>query len=71
MTTKDLIPIKDAPNVIPFAEKTLRNWRSQGLYPEIFVKFGGKVLVDLAEVERIIERQKDAARDQSRRLGLD
>jgi len=68
---KDLIPIARAPEKIPIAEKTLRNWRCQGIYPQIFVKLGGKVFVDLSEFEKIIQRQKEAALDQSRRLGLD
>lgn len=59
MTTKDLIPIKDAPKCLPFAEKTLRNWRSQGLYPKLFVKLGGKVFINLAEFEKLVERQKN------------
>ena len=66
----DLIPIGKAPEKIPIAVKTLRNWRSQGLYPQIFVKIGGKVFVDLGEFEMIIQKEKKATRDQVRRLRL-
>lgn len=51
---KDLIPIARAPEKIPIAEKTLRNWRCQGIYPQIFVKLGGKVFIDLGEFKRFI-----------------
>ena len=67
---ENLVPISDAPGKVHIAEKTLRNWRCQGLYPQIFVKLGGKVFVDISEIEKIIQGQKDAALDQSRRLGL-
>jgi hypothetical protein len=70
-TIKDLIPIARAPEKIPIAEKTLRNWRCQGIYPQIFVKLCGKVFIDLGELKKFIYRQKEAARDRSRRLGLD
>lgn len=68
---ENLVHISDAPGKIHIAEKTLRNWRCQGLYPQIFVKLGGKVFVDIGEIEKIIQVQKDAALEQSRRLGLD
>jgi hypothetical protein len=55
---EQLVPIKEAPNHIPYAEKTLRNWRNQGNYPQLFVKFGGKVFVDLKEAEKMLEEQK-------------
>ena len=68
---ENLVPISDAPEKVHIAEKTLRNWRCQGFYPQIFVKLGGKVFVDISEIEQIIKRQKKVARDQLRRLGLD
>jgi len=68
---ENLVHISDAPGKIRIAEKTLRNWRCQGLYPQIFVKLGGKVFVDIGEIEKIIQGQKEAAVEQSRRLGLD
>ena len=56
---KNLVPISKAPEIILVAEKTLRNWRSQGRYQQIFIKLGGKVFVDLQEVMQIIEDQKE------------
>ena len=67
---ENLVPISDAPAKLQFAEKTLRNWRSQGLYPQIFVKLGGKVFIDISEIEKIIQGQKSAALEKSRKLGL-
>lgn len=67
----NLIPIKEAPEKLPFAEKTLRNWRSQGVYPQMFVKLGGKVFIDLDELDKIIQAQKDKAIEQAKRLNLD
>jgi len=51
---KDLIPIGRAPEKIPIAEKTLHNWRCQGVYPEFFVKLSRKVFIDLGEFKRFI-----------------
>ena len=65
-----LVPISKAPSVLSIAEKTLRNWRAQGRYPQIFVKLGGKVFINLEEVVKIIERQAEVARNTSKRLGL-
>jgi hypothetical protein len=62
MSFKNLIPLKDAPKVIPYAEKTLRNWRYQGIYPQIFMKLGGKVFVDLDALSNIITEQQKKAK---------
>lgn len=59
-TFKNMLPLRDASKVIKLSERTLRNWRSQGKYPEIFVKFGGKVFVDMSIVGKIIESEKAA-----------
>jgi len=67
----NMVSISEAPNKIPFAEKTLRNWRFQGKYSQIFVKFGGKVFVNLDEVEKILDLKKEKAIKQAKRLGLD
>lgn len=67
---RNLVPIAEAPGHFPVAEKTLRNWRFQGLYPGLFVKLGGKVFVDLSELVRIVSVQKDEALSRVKRLGL-
>jgi len=59
---ENIIPISDVPNKIPIAEKTLRNWRYNGKYPQIFVKLGGKVFVDLKELAAIITKQQEKAK---------
>ncbi len=64
------MPINEVSEHIALSEKTLRNWRCQGRYPEIFVKLGGKVFVDLKELAGIIEYQQERTKTQSRRLGL-
>jgi len=69
--TANLIHIKKAPAHIPFAEKTLRNWRSEGRYLQMFVKIGGKVFVDLDEYEKIIQAQKEEANEKRNRFNLD
>jgi hypothetical protein len=55
MNFKRFVTIKEAAKLVPVAEKTFRNWRSQGLYPNLFSKIGGKVLVDLLELENILQ----------------
>ena len=69
---ENLVPISEVPNRISnkISEKTLRNWRVKGMYPQMYVKLGGKVFVDISEIYRIIQAQKDQAYEQSRRLGL-
>ncbi len=67
---ENIIPIAKAPERISIAEKTLRNWRSQGLYPQIFVKLGGKVFIDLGEFAKIVIAQKEKAIAKAKRLGL-
>ena len=58
---ENIIPIADVPNIIPIAEKTLRNWRYKRKYPQIFIKIGGKVFVDLKELAKIAsDQQKEA-----------
>lgn len=68
---ENIIPIAEAPGKISIAEKTLRNWRSQGLYPQLFIKLGGKVFVDLSELAKIVTLQKEEAVEKMKRLGLE
>lgn len=66
----NLVSIEEAAEKLGVTPKTIRNWRHQGLYRERFVKFGGRLRIDMGEFEKDAQRQKEAARDQSRRLGL-
>ena len=59
---ENIIPITEVPTKIPIAEKTLRNWRYKGVYPQIFVKLGGKVFVDLEELAKIVAVQQKKAK---------
>ncbi|QTA78523.1 putative DNA binding domain-containing protein [Desulfonema limicola] len=68
---ENIIPISEAPEKISIAEKTLRNWRSQGIYPQLFIKLGGKVFVDLSELAKIVTLQKEEAVEKMKRLGLE
>jgi hypothetical protein len=67
---ENLCPISKAPKKTQFAEKTLRNWRCQGRFPNLFVKIGGKVFVDLLEFENIIRDQKKKAAELVRKQGF-
>lgn len=69
-TFSKLVHIAEAPEIIGVAEKTLRNWRAQGKYPQIFVKLGGRVFVNLEEIAMIIERQTEKAIEDAKRMGL-
>ena len=59
-TFENMVTLKDASKMIKLSERTLRNWRSQGKYPEIFVKFGGRVYVDMTMVKAMIEKDRTA-----------
>lgn len=69
---EDLVLLKDAPRDLglPISVKTLRNWRSQRLYPCLFVKVGGSVFLRKSELERIIQEQLDEQMQEARRLNL-
>ena len=66
----NVVPLKDVPKRICIAEKTLRNWRCKGVHAHIFVKLGGKVFVNLDELNQIVADQVSEAKKQARRLGL-
>lgn len=57
-----LVKLKDAHNHVPFKEKTLRNWRSQGKYPSMFQKWGGTVFINLEEFWKIFHLKTKEAR---------
>ena len=67
-----LVHITKAPDHFPFdvSVKTLRNWRARGQYPMLFVKFGGKIYVDVREIENCIQAEKERTLAELRRLGL-
>ena len=65
-----LVHISKASELIDIAEKTLRNWRAQGRYPQIFVKLGGRVFVNMEEFALIVERQTEKAIEDAKRMGL-
>lgn len=66
----NIMPIADVPKKIPIAEKTLRNWRYQGKYPQLFLKLGGKVFVDLDELAKLIAEQQKKAKKMALRHDL-
>lgn len=53
-----LIPVRDEKllieNNILMTPRTLREWHHKRRFPEIFVKVGGKLFVDLNEWENIV-----------------
>ena len=65
-----LLPISEAADKIHIAEKTLRNWRTKGIYPQIFIKLGGKLFIDLEELSGIIIRQREKAIADAKRLEI-
>ena len=65
-----LLPISEAADKIHIAEKTLRNWRTKGIYPQIFIKLGGKLFIDLEELSGIIIRQREKAIANAKRLEI-
>ena len=70
-TLGNLVPLAEAATMLQIEVKTLRNWRSKGFCPEWFIKLGGKLFIDLSEVKNKIMAEKEKAKKESRRLGLD
>jgi hypothetical protein len=63
---------------IDISQNTLRQWISKLVYPELFVKFGGKVYVDLSAVPTILKQEqkklideKEKAKEAVRRMRAD
>ena len=67
---KNMVPINEIAAHVPYTPKTVRNWRAKGLYPWIFIKFGGRVFIDLNEIQKIIDEQKMKARKDAKRFDL-
>jgi hypothetical protein len=40
---------------LPFKQQTFYKWFHLGKYPEIFVKFGGGLFVDLDRLDEVLE----------------
>lgn len=47
--------------------KVLRKWKYTGVYPQIFLKFGGRIHIDLEEWDKIIE---EAKRERDERVAM-
>jgi hypothetical protein len=63
---------------IDVSQSTLRQWVRKLIYPELFVKFGGKVYVDLSAVPTILKQEqkkfieeKEKAKEAVRRMRAD
>jgi len=69
----NLVSVPDAARLISnkISAKTIRNWRAKGLFPCLFVKIGGKLFVDMAELDKVIAREKERAQVEADRYGLD
>ena len=52
---KNLVRLCKA-NCLPLSRSTMYKWRHIGKYPELFVKLGGAVFVDLDYLEKIVEQ---------------
>jgi hypothetical protein len=50
--------MKDLPIKLPYEPQTFYKWFHLGKYPEIFVKFGGGLFVDLDALDRVLEKAR-------------
>jgi hypothetical protein len=60
---KNLVRVSKAKG-LPFKPQTFYKWYHLKKYPEIFIKFGGALFVDLERLEQLI----DASRGQRERV---
>jgi hypothetical protein len=59
---KNLVRIsKSKAKELPLSASCLYKWRHMGKYPELFVKIGGAVFVDLDAFDRVIEAGRQRA----------
>jgi hypothetical protein len=69
---KNMVTIREAAEMIPYSENTLRNWRSDGKNMKLFVKAaGGKVLFDFDEWDKMIDIDKEETAKKEKRLKRD
>jgi len=54
---------------IDVSKNTLRQWASKLVYPELFVKFGGKVYVDLAAIPTILKQEQKKLIEEKQKIG--
>ena len=53
---KNLVRLSKAiPGTLSLAKATLYKWKHLGKFPQLFVKLGGALFVDLNELQKIIE----------------
>jgi len=67
----NLIPLADKKMVEKYtrmSQSTLRNWRSRGEYPEVFVKIGGKVFIYGREWDRLKQKAVRDSRKKAKRM---
>ena len=67
METEKYVPVNDEARLkqtgIPYTKATLYRFKCQSKYPGLVIKIGGRVVVDVAEFEKLIlEGKKDAAK---------
>ena len=65
---KNLVTLEKASELTGIAVKTFRNWRSRGVYSEIFVKLGGCLRIDLTEFVKVIDRNAERTANHGKRL---
>ena len=59
ISMKNLIRVSKAQEAnLPFAIQTFYKWRHLGKFPEIFIKFGGALFLDLDALERALEANR-------------
>jgi len=59
-------------NGVFLSPKTLRKQHCLGINPRIFLKFGGKLMIDIEEVEKIIaeaKRKRDIRAEKIEKIG--
>jgi hypothetical protein len=54
---QNLVRVSKAAGLL-FKPQTFYKWFHLGKYPEIFVKFGGGLFVDLEALERVMEKAR-------------
>jgi hypothetical protein len=54
MSSSNLVRVSKAGS-LPLCRSTLYKWRHLRKHPQLFVKIGGALFVDLQELDRIIE----------------
>ena len=69
----DILPVRTTPEEkLPWTRASIYKFHTQGRYPEVIVKLGGKLFLDMTAFRNLLdkEREKQIRRSKAARKGI-